>query len=172
MALQKIQGFSLRIRLLILGAVSFIIIIFDQVTKYFVHTKMFWGQSIAILPPIFSFTYVRNKGAAFGLFQKSPAYFREPFLLIVPIIAFIILLIIIVRSKPYEKIETICFSLISGGALSNLLDRALRGFVVDFIDIHWKEVYHWPPFNIADSSIVIGVSILFILSFTSSKKMS
>ena len=56
-------------------------------------------------------------------------------------------------------------SLILGGAIGNLIDRLRFGFVIDFLDFHWKEVYHWPAFNVADSAIVVGVSILLIQSF-------
>lgn len=56
-------------------------------------------------------------------------------------------------------------SLVLAGAIGNLIDRLRFGFVIDFLDFHWKEVYHWPAFNVADSCIVVGVCVLFILSW-------
>ena len=56
-------------------------------------------------------------------------------------------------------------SLVLAGAIGNLIDRLRFGFVIDFLDFHWKEVYHWPAFNVADSCIVVGVCVLFVLSW-------
>jgi signal peptidase II len=62
-----------------------------------------------------------------------------------------------------ERLQRVSLALIFGGALGNLLDRFIRGYVIDFIDAHWRSSYHWPTFNVADSSICIGIA-LFILA--------
>ena len=67
--------------------------------------------------------------------------------------------------KENQRLTGVALSLVMGGAIGNLIDRVRFGFVVDFLDFHWKEVYHWPAFNIADSAIVVGVGYLFIQSF-------
>ena len=90
---------------------------------------------------------------------------RDPFFIIVPIVAMFLVLFFLARLPSDQKVSAFAFSLILGGAIGNLVDRLQLGYVVDFLDFHWQEIYHWPAFNVADSSIVVGVSLLFILSF-------
>ncbi len=149
----------------LLGVVAVVSLALDQWTKWLVHSRFRVGESIELLDPVFALTYVRNKGAAFGILQTASAEFREPFFLLVPIVAIVAIGVLYYRLKPEQKYSALAFSLILSGAVGNFIDRARLGFVVDFLDVHWKEVYHWPAFNIADSCIVVGVGLLFLLSF-------
>ncbi len=149
----------------ILIGVTTLSIAVDQWTKFLVHSRFRWGESVSLLEPIFSLTYVRNQGAAFGLLHKAPAYFREPFFIIVPVVALFVILLVFFRLKDEQKWTAWALSLILGGAVGNLIDRIRFGYVIDFLDFHWHEIYHWPAFNVADSCIVVGVGIMFIQSF-------
>jgi len=136
----------------------------DQWTKHLVHRGFKLGESYTVVSQFFDLTYLRNRGAAFSFLDSAPAVFRDPFFTIVPIIAMIIITSVIARSKGRQVYATIALSLIFGGALGNLIDRIQLGYVVDFLYFHWKTVYYWPAFNVADSCIVVGVTMLFIQS--------
>ncbi|MBI4405476.1 MAG: signal peptidase II [Deltaproteobacteria bacterium] len=153
----------------ILSVVVTIILVLDQYTKHLVHSRFRWGESLPIFDEFFALTYVRNTGAAFGLFQKAPAILREPFFIAVPIIAMFVIVVLFIRLSRDQKMTAMALSLILSGAVGNLIDRLRFGFVIDFLDFHWKEVYHWPAFNVADSAIVIGVSLIFLLSLGKGK---
>ena len=145
------------------------ILVLDQWTKHAVHTRFFWGESKPILSDLFALTYVRNSGAAFGLLHRAPSWFRDPFFIIVPVAALLVILVVFIRLKAEQKWTRFALSLILGGAAGNLIDRLRFGYVIDFLDVHWKNVYHWPAFNVADSCIVVGVSILFLQSLFQAK---
>ncbi|MBM4303288.1 MAG: signal peptidase II [Deltaproteobacteria bacterium] len=142
-----------------------LVVVLDQWTKMLILARFQWGQSITIVPAFFALTYVRNMGAAFGILHNAPAYFRDPFFILIPILALVIITAVLVKLKDNQKLTGVALSSVMGGALGNLIDRVRFGYVVDFLDFHWKEIYHWPAFNVADSAIVIGVSYLFIQSF-------
>jgi signal peptidase II len=138
------------------------VIIGDQWVKLEILSRFDYGESIAILPPFFSITYVRNTGAAFGFLASADPSFRVPFFLIVPIIAMVVLGFLY-RDLPRDaKFRAMALGLVSGGALGNLIDRVRLGYVVDFLDLHWKSNYFFPAFNIADSAICVGVAILLL----------
>ena len=149
----------------VLAVTSILVIILDQWTKHLIYSRFSLGESISVINSFFAITYVRNMGAAFGLFHRAPAYFRDPFFIMVPIVALFVISFVFVRLDPRERLTSVALSLIVGGAVGNLVDRLRFGYVVDFLDAHWKEIYHWPAFNVADSCIVIGVALIFIQSF-------
>jgi signal peptidase II len=149
----------------ILGVVFVCTLTLDQLTKWAIHSRFKVGESIDLVNSFLAFTYVRNKGAAFGILQTADPRFREPFFLAVPVIAIGIIAYLFYRLEPEKKVSAVALSLILSGAVGNLIDRARFGFVIDFIDAHWNDVYHWPAFNVADSCIVVGVGTLLILSF-------
>lgn len=158
----------MRKKYLILGIVTVVSIVVDQITKNAIHTKFRWGESIPIINGLFSLTYVRNSGAAFGMLHAAPSYFREPFFILVPIVAMAIIGFVYYRLKEDQTLTALSLSLIFSGAIGNLIDRLRFGYVIDFLDFYVKD-YHWPAFNVADSCIVVGVSILFILSIYQEK---
>ncbi|HEY1236248.1 MAG TPA: signal peptidase II [Candidatus Binatia bacterium] len=139
------------------------IIVLDQLTKIIVDRSMTLHASIPIIDGFFNLTYVRNTGAAFGMFSRSHQAFRLPFLLLVSVVAIGFILTMLRRLRDRETGMTIALAFILGGALGNLIDRLLHGEVIDFLDIYWSN-YHWPAFNLADSFITVGVTItLFFL---------
>ena len=131
----------------------------DQATKLYVHTTFALHESRPVIANLFAFTYVRNSGAAFGLLARQSQEFLRIFFPAVTLLALVGLGVYFVR-VPYQQTLTLWgLCLVMGGALGNGIDRLWLGQVIDFIDVHWY-AYHWPAFNVADSSICIGVSLL------------
>ena len=130
----------------------------DQVTKLLVDRWMPLHHSIPVIEGFFNLTYIRNTGAAFGIFAGSAAAFRLPFLIIFSLIA-IGFVVTMIRRLPDDQTGLItALAFIMGGAVGNLIDRIAYGEVIDFLDFYWGP-YHWPAFNLADSFITVGVLI-------------
>lgn len=139
------------------------IVICDQITKAIVDRTMSLYDSMPIIDGLFNLTYVRNTGAAFGIFAGSHEVFRRPFLIGVSIVAIGFILVMLRRLREDATGLAVALAFILGGAIGNLIDRIVYGEVIDFLDVYWS-TYHWPAFNIADSFITIGVTItLFYL---------
>jgi signal peptidase II len=149
---------------LILPAVGGTVLALDQLSKSWVVAHMSLGESREVaswLVPWFSLTYVTNTGIAFGLFQGM-----GDVLLIVAFIA-IGAIFLYYRHLPSGPIPLhVALGLQMGGALGNLVDRLTRGAVVDFIDLNFWPLHHWPIFNLADTSIVAGVVLLLLVMLT------
>lgn len=146
----------------ILGLVSVFTVVFDQITKQLIHGSYALGESTALIPGFFNFTYVRNTGAAFGILAQADPSFRVPFFMIVPVIALIAIGYVFRKIPAQDVLLSSALSLVIGGAIGNLIDRAVFGFVIDFLDFHYKYTYHFPAFNIADIAICVGVGILML----------
>lgn len=141
------------------------IVIVDQLTKVIVDRSMALYQSIAIVNGFFSLTYVRNTGAAFGIFAGSAEMFRRPFLIIVSLVAIGFIFTMLRRLPDNEKGLSTALAFIVGGAIGNLIDRLIYGEVIDFLDCYLGS-YHWPAFNVADSFITIGVGLTIYCLYT------
>lgn len=137
-----------------------VIILLDQWTKALVLNRFHLGESIAVIPGFFNFTFVKNPGAAFGLLATADPAFRIPFFLLVPLIALGAIGYVFHKLDGDDIRMSTALSLVIGGAIGNLIDRAMLSYVVDFLDFHWKNIYHFPAFNIADSTICVGVAML------------
>jgi len=135
-----------------------VIVVVDQATKVIVDRSMALYQSIAIVDGFFSLTYVRNTGAAFGIFAGSAEIFRRPFLIVVSLVAIGFIFTMLRRLPDNEKGLITALAFIVGGAIGNLIDRLIYGEVIDFLDCYLGS-YHWPAFNVADSFITIGVGL-------------
>jgi signal peptidase II len=139
------------------------IVILDQITKAIVDRTMPLHYTIPLIDGFFNLTYIRNTGAAFGIFAGSHEVFRLPFLIGVSILAIGFILVMLKRLRESEAGLAAALAFILGGAIGNLIDRIFYGEVIDFLDAYWS-IYHWPAFNVADSFITIGVAItLFYL---------
>jgi len=147
---------------LILPVVASFVILADQATKYLVRQSLRPGQSIDLAPwltPIFRLTYVTNSGAAFGLFPNWGQAF-----VVIAVIVIAALVWYYIRLSDGHWFVQLALGLQLGGASGNLIDRLLfNGSVVDFIDLNFWPLHRWPIFNLADSSIVVGVTLLTIL---------
>jgi len=138
-----------------------VIIILDQLVKIYVDKTMHLYQSIEVLENFFHITYIRNKGAAFGILSGANENLRIPFFLTVSVIAIAIILYTIYTYEEESQVFPVSMGLILGGAIGNMIDRVRLGEVIDFVDVHWYG-HHWPAFNVADSAITVGVTLLII----------
>ena len=146
----------------VVGWVAAIVIV-DQITKAIVDRTMPLHHSIPLIDGFFNLTYIRNTGAAFGIFSGSHEAFRLPFLILVSVVASGFIIVMLRRLREGETGLATALAFILGGAIGNLIDRIVYGEVIDFLDVYWSN-YHWPAFNVADSFITIGVTItLFYL---------
>ena len=129
-----------------------IIIFSDQLIKLYILNKFSHGQSLAIIKDVFHLTYLKNTGAAFGIFKNANVFF-------IVVSSLIILFLLFYRYYYFKNNIYINFSfgLIIGGAIGNLIDRIRLNYVVDYLDFRI-----WPVFNLADSAIVFGAGILMI----------
>jgi signal peptidase II len=148
--------------LFLLGAITIPVILLDQATKLFVQAHMALYESIAIVPNYLDITYALNPGAAFSMLADAPPWVRKAFLLSMAIAAIIVLTVLIVKSERVS-INSVAFALILGGAAGNLIDRAIRGRVIDFMRAHYYDL-NYPVFNVADSAITIGVALIVLTS--------
>ncbi len=151
-----------RNRWLLIGC-AVVVLALDQITKAWVVANLPLYTPVDLidgLAPILSLTSVKNTGVAFGLFPGLGGFF-------VVLQALVILGILYYQRTlpPDELWMHLSLGLVVGGALGNLLDRITRGYVVDFFDVNFWPLRTWPVFNIADSAIVVGVTILLIDSF-------
>ena len=142
-----------------LSIIAVVILVLDQATKLYVDANFRLHESVPVIDNVFHLTYVRNKGAAFGILSDSAV--RIPFFIGVSIVAMLGILWYIRRIRSDQKLALAALSLIFSGAFGNLIDRIRLGEVIDFLDVFWRH-YHWPAFNIADSAITVGVTLLFI----------
>ena len=146
-----------------------LILVADRFTKSLVSTRIGMGDAVTIIPGFLRITHWLNEGAAFSLFadSASPNAVRWG-LIAFSAIAAIAVLIALIRLGSRISLTTVALALVLGGAVGNLHDRIRYGSVVDFIEVHIFG-YHWPDFNVADSSIVIGACLLLLDSLLPSK---
>lgn len=141
--------------------ISVAVFLFDQLTKRIVSEGMVQHESIEVIPNLLNFTYINNRGAVFGLGSNVSSPYLSWLLSLLSILSLVVILVYFLRVSAANPKLYAGLALVLGGALGNLFDRLKNGFVVDFIDLHWFN-YHWPYFNVADSSICIGVGLLLL----------
>ena len=147
-----------------------IFLVADQVTKQLIVSNMDLYQSIDILP-FFNLTYVHNLGAAFSFLADQGGWQRW-FFTAIAAIASIVFIVWLAKTPKQQALLSVAFALMLSGAVGNLIDRVLFGYVIDFLDFYGFG-YHFPAFNIADSMIFIGAALMIFDSFKngeSSKK--
>lgn len=148
-------------KLFILAIVGGSVLILDQITKVYIDTVFHLYESVIIIPDFFSITYVRNPGAAFGLFAGQSSFFRTVFFSCVSLVALSFLGMMVYQVPQDDRWQMISLSLLLGGAMGNIVDRVRMGEVIDFLDFYIG-TYHWPVFNVADSAITVGVTLLML----------
>ncbi|GAA0743693.1 signal peptidase II [Clostridium oceanicum] len=129
----------------------------DRFTKIWALNRLSKGPDIVILKDLLGFSYLENRGAAFGIFQN-----KLIFLVIITSIVMLGIIYFIIKYKPKSNLLRFSLMLIVSGAIGNLIDRLYYNFVVDFIVIHYKDVYYFPTFNVADMLVVVGTILLAI----------
>jgi signal peptidase II len=141
--------------------VSLAVLLLDQWTKGIITRTFDVHQSTTVVEGFFDLTYVRNSGAAFGLFASVDSSIKAVILNSVAVLVFIVVSAYALRSSHKSVRLQVGFALILGGAIGNLMDRVRFSYVVDFLDFSISG-HHWPAFNVADSAICIGVGLLFL----------
>jgi signal peptidase II len=117
-----------------------------------------------VLEDYWHFRYVENPGAAWGLFGNLPEGARQAFFHVVSLVALAFILVMYRKLEPGQHLVQVALALVTGGALGNYVDRLLRGYVIDFIDWHWRNQpgLRWPTFNVADAAICVGVTLMLL----------
>jgi len=134
------------------------VVALDRFTKRLVIQKVPLYSSVDIIPGLFRLTHLENTGAAFSLFADSPGPWAGRLLVVFSLTAVVVISVLLWKSHTIN-LTTISLALVMGGALGNLWDRLVRGQVTDFLDVYIG-THHWPPFNVADSAIVVGALFL------------
>ena len=141
--------------------VATLVMLFDQITKYWVAVKLSDGDEIDIIQGFFKFSYTENPGIAFGMLNNG----NVKWLLVAISIAAIMVVIYYMRRTPASNTLLLwSLSLLAAGISGNLIDRVRLGRVIDFILLYYKD-YQWPVFNIADTAITIGAALMAIELF-------
>ncbi|PHK50668.1 signal peptidase II [Staphylococcus edaphicus] len=144
--------------------ITIIILILDQITKFIVASSMKVGDSYEVIPNFLNITSHRNDGAAWGILSGKMSFF-----FIITVIILVILIVFFIKEAKNNLLMQIAISLLFAGALGNFIDRVLHGEVVDFVDTYIFG-YNFPIFNVADSSLTIGVLLIIIALLTDMKK--
>lgn len=139
------------------------ILAIDQWSKLYVRAHFRLYQSHPIVPGWLDLTYTLNPGAAFSLFATMPQGFRSIFFIALSLAATVVLIALMFRRTTIAS-HAIAFALILAGTIGNLIDRVVRGLVIDFIYFHHAS-FSYPVFNIADTAITAGVGLILLLSW-------
>lgn len=179
MKLNLLSALSEHRRYFLLSAV---ILLADQASKIAAHAMLRGQRPLTVIPGVFNLIYSRNRGGLFGFFGTWDDPWRTILLTAMPLLAVVLIGLFIANTEKREHKTRIGLCLILGGAVGNLVDRAFRGEVVDFLDVYvshqgmaeWLiarfNTAHWPTFNIADSAIVVGACLLILDVFTPAPK--
>lgn len=147
--------------------VALVALALDQFTKQWVIRVFDLYESVQVLP-FFNLTYVRNYGAAFSFLSDAGGWQRWFFTLIALVVS-LVLLWWLKQSKKQEVLLPVAYALILSGAIGNVADRLIYGYVIDFLDFYYQQ-WHYPAFNIADSAIFIGAALLIYDAFGNKEK--
>ncbi len=139
--------------------ISLLVVVLDKITKTVAVDSLVLYQPVAVFPG-FNFTLMHNQGAAFSFLSDASGWQRW-FFTIIAIGVSIGIVIWLKRLPADHRLTAVSLTLILGGAVGNVWDRMLLGYVIDFIDVYYA-TYHWPAFNIADSAITVGACLLIL----------
>lgn len=139
--------------------IAFFIVILDRLAKLAVERKIPLHDAIQVIPGCFRLTHMENRGAAFGLFADSPSPWKVALLVLFSVAALLVVIYLLWKNSHSMSTTGVGLALILGGAIGNLWDRLATGHVTDFL-LFYLGRYQWPAFNVADSAIVLGASLL------------
>ena len=137
------------------------VIVVDQLVKVFIKTHIKLYETIKVIPDIFNITYIENYGIAFGLTGQGENQLKRWILCGIIFVAIIAIIFYWIKNTHKTFLFNFSLGLITGGAAGNLIDRTLRGSVISFVEVGFKQL-SWPVFNIADSTVSVGV-FLFVI---------
>jgi len=137
------------------------VLIIDQWTKWLAETNLNFLEPVPVIEPFLNWTLAYNYGAAFS-FLADQAGWQKWFFAGLALVMSLFLIGYLVKAPRKARLLSFGLALVLGGALGNLIDRLLHGHVIDFIHVHYADVWHYPIFNIADIGICIGVALIVI----------
>ena len=138
-----------------------VVVALDQVTKAVVRIVLPLGESRRIIPEFLDLTHVHNTGAAFGLLNAADFPYKPVVMIAIAALALVAIAAYATQLGFHERMARFGLALILGGAFGNLIDRAIAGYVVDFVDVYWGSTHFW-AFNVADSAITIGAVLVLL----------
>jgi signal peptidase II len=133
----------------------------DQLTKWLIVRSIELHDYRPLVDGFLSISHVRNYGAAFGIFADADLPYQAALFAALSLAALSAIAVYAYRLPAEARLPQMALALILGGAVGNLIDRLRLGYVVDFIHVYWKQ-HQWPDFNVADSAITVGVSLLIL----------
>jgi len=146
---------------------SAVLVVLDQITKFVIQRALVQGQSIDVLPPVVTLVLAYNPGAAFS-FLASGSGWQRYFFLAIALVASVLIIYMMIKHRT-DRFLCFALALVLGGAVGNLIDRAVSGAVVDFVLVRWpggpRLLDPFPAFNLADSCITVGAAFLIWDSF-------
>lgn len=148
-------------------SITLVVIVLDQVTKQCVSATFQYAE-VDVITRFFNLTLRHNYGVAFSIFDDADGPQRW-FLAALAFVVSIVIAVWIAKLKPRLTPESLGLALVLGGAIGNLYDRVMLGYVVDFIEVHYQH-HAWPAFNVADSAICLGAFLLIYDSFVNKKE--
>jgi len=136
----------------------------DRLTKWIIDTKVSFFDTYRVIPGFFDIVRSQNRGVAFGIFNDSNSEWRTTLLVAASMVAVAVVSVMLWNARRLDRLSSWGLSLILGGAAGNVFDRIVAGKVTDFLLFYIRD-YQWPTFNMADTAIVIGCSLLLIEQF-------
>ena len=137
-----------------------VVLFLDQLTKFLIDWLRPVGWGTSVIDGFFNLVHWRNTGAAWGIFSE-----HTWLLGLLSLACFIALIVCFDSLSERKTFPALLLGVLSGGIAGNMIDRLFRSSVIDFLDFHWYETYHYPAFNVADISICVSISLLIIYSF-------
>jgi signal peptidase II len=142
--------------------IALLILFLDHAAKWIARAGLESGNAIVIIPGYLRFSYVQNSGVAFGFFDNIEFPWKPYILAATAVVAIVVIWFYSARMPANRILLHWALAVTMGGILGNLIDRILRGYVIDFIEFHIHKIFHWPNFNIADSAITVGIALLLL----------
>ena len=140
---------------------SLVVIVIDQWTKWLAETNLTFLEPVPVIEPVLNWTLAYNYGAAFSFLADAGGW-QKWFFSGLALVMSLFLMVYLIKAPRKATLLSFGLALVLGGAVGNLIDRLLHGHVIDFIHVHYADVWHYPIFNIADMGISIGVALIVI----------
>jgi signal peptidase II len=137
------------------------IVVVDQISKFIVKATIPLYDKHVVIPNFLDVTHVQNTGAAFGLLNAANFPYKSAVMIGIATLALVAISLYARQLGAHERLSRYGLALILGGAFGNLIDRAIAGYVVDFVDVYWGEAHFW-AFNVADAAITVGAILVLL----------
>lgn len=154
----------MKLKYLILFSLSGLVVALDQLTKNLAYLNLVPGEEIPLVGNLLRLELSRNSGFAFGLILRAPDSVRDVFFVGIPVFALVLIVMIFIKLQDDEMLTSVALTTLLAGALGNLIDRVQYGHVLDILSLRLGS-FEFPPFNLADISIIIGVILMVINTF-------